>query len=369
MVDPIALHERLLEVALQRNLSGYDQALRRTVALFELNAWACIFPPSFQAEGHPLFFGHGVNANASRTLAHASRQGLGTLLVDKASEAQVLGALARELAPDPGSRCQVLRIKRERDLGLILFCYRAAGRPEFDAGELESMTRAGRLLDRCFQLLAEQQEQEFLAGLFRLVTNLHPEGMCILDSQLRVLFENRKFREHMHLWNHGQEALQNLTLPRAVELPAEWKAACDNSFQAFRKVTFPPTSGKIIVTQGQVVNLRLPLNATEVLEGAARYLAFQGSLGVRPYLMLTSLVSQQRTVTGLIPVSRIAQVLKLSRRETQLAELILRGASAREIGSRLKISIPTVKTHIRHILRKAGVKTRLQFVGLCRDPR
>lgn len=369
MPDTIAMHERLLEVALQRNLTGFDQALRRTLVLFDLAAWACIFPPSFQADGHPLFIGHAVNANNSRTLALASQKGFGAMLADKNSEAQVLGTLARELTPDPASRCQVLRIKRERDFGLILFCYRPTGAADFDQAELELLTRTGRLLDRCYQVLAEQQEQEFLAGLFRLVSNLHPEGLCILDGQYRVVFENRRFREHMHLWNHGPTALQSLTLPRTAELPAEWKQACDNSFQAFRKLTFPPTSGKIIVTQGQVLTLQHALTANDRLEGAARFLAFQGSLGVRPYLMLTSTVRQQQGVTGLIPVSRIAEVLKFSRRETQLAELILRGASARQIGDKLKISIPTVKTHIRHILRKAGVQTRLQFVGLCRDPR
>lgn len=369
MVELAVLHERLLEVALQRSLAGFEQSLRRILSVFDLAAWACVFPPSFQADGHPLFVGHGVDAGRSRMLALASRQGLGPLLADKAAEARVLGTLARELTPDPASRCQVLRIKRERDIGLILFCYRMPSMAEFAPAELEALTRTGRLLDRCYQQLAEQQEQEFMAGLFRLVSNLHPEGLCILDNQFRVVFENRKFREHMHLWNHGPSALQSFTLPRAVELPAEWKEACDNSFQAFRKLTFPPTSGKIVVTQGQVVNLARPLTANERVEGVARYLAFQGSLGVRPYLMLTSVIRQQQSVTGLIPVSRIAEVLKFSRRETQLAELILRGASAREIGARLKIAIPTVKTHIRHILRKAGVKTRLEFVGLCRDPR
>ena len=48
--------------------------------------------------------------------------------------------------------------------------------------------------------------------------------------------------------------------------------------------------------------------------------------------------------------------------------MILSGAPAQDIANQLKISLPTVKTHISNILRKAGVKTRLEFVGLCRNP-
>lgn len=223
----------------------------------------------------------------------------------------------------------------------------------------------GRLLDRCFLTLAQAQELEFEAGLFRLVGNLHPEGLCVLDNRLRVLFENRRFKELMHVWGHGLGALQSLSLPKQSELPADWKKACDQSFQAFREVKFPPVSGKMVVSEGSLSTLRKPFDSEGWIEGAVRYLAFQSALGVRPYLILTcAFHRQQQTATGL-NLTRIAQNLGFSRRETELADLILRGSSAREIAQQLKIALPTVKTHIRHILQKSGVKTRLQFVGLC----
>ena len=69
-----------------------------------------------------------------------------------------------------------------------------------------------------------------------------------------------------------------------------------------------------------------------------------------------------------MPFAKIAEALGFSRRELELGELILSGAPAQEIATKLKISLPTVKTHIRNILRKAGVRTRLEFVSLCRNP-
>lgn len=369
MIDILSLHERMLEVALQRNLAGFEQALKRTLVLFGLSGWACIFPPSFQAGGRPLFVGHGVKPDNSPLLAKAFQQGLETVFLDKSTGTQLLTALAREISPDPASQCRILRINRDREVELVLFCYRPPGAPDFDKVELDLLTNTGRLLDRCFQVLAEEQQQEFLAGLFRMVGNLHPEGLCILDNRLRVQFENRKFREHMHLWNHGPTALQNFTLPRSVEFPREWREACDHSFRAYPQVRLPTASGKMVVTQGPIMNLQHAPEGGETIEGAVRYVAFQGALGVRPYLMLTSVIRPRKAEAGAVPLVKVAEVLRFSSRETQLAELILRGNSAKEIGARLKISQPTVKTHIRHILRKAGVKTRLEFVGLCRDPR
>jgi len=370
MVDLLALQERMLEVALQRSLPGFEQGLKRTLDLFQLNAWACLFPPSFQAGGRPLFVAHGIRADANAPLASAARQGLETLFAGKPDNPAVLATLAREMTPQPGCRCRVLRINREREVDLVLFCYRAPGDPDFTPADLTLLTRAGQLLDRCFQALAEQQQQEFLAGLFRIVGNLHPEGLCILDSSLRALFENRKFREHMLLWTHGPAALKNLTLPRTAELPPVWVEACHQSFLSFQKIALPPASGKMVVTQGPVSNLRHELHTGgTTLEGAVRYLAFQGALGVRPYVLLTSNIRQAEETSHAVPLARVAEVLRFSRRETELAELILRGASARAIGEKLKISLPTVKTHIRHILRKAGVQTRLEFAALCRDPR
>ncbi len=366
MIDSLQLHERLLEVALQRNLVGFEQAMKKTLALFRLNGWACIFPPSLQAGGRALFVGHGVRVQTSRLLIDSFRNGTEATFLDAEAGAPLLAKLAQELAPDRASRCRILRVTRVKEIELAMICYRASSEPDFDAGEVELLLRVGRLLDRCFQVLAEDQQQEFLAGLFRMVGNLHPEGLCILDPRLRVAFENRRFREHMHLWNHGASALQNLSLPRSVELPADWQRACEQSFQSFNRVEMPPASGRMVVSQGAIVTLNRAVGES-VIDGAVRFVAFQTALGVRPYVMLTSSV-RQRQAAGPVPFTQIAEALGFSRREVELGELILSGAPARDIGAKLKISLPTVKTHIRNILRKAGVRTRLEFVSLCRNP-
>jgi DNA-binding CsgD family transcriptional regulator len=366
MIDFLPLHDRLLEVALQRNLAGFEQAMKKTLGLFGLSGWACIFPPSLQAGGRAMFVGHGVEAQNSRLLIKAFKTGAEAAFLHAETGAPLLAKLAQELAPSRSSRCRILRISRAKEIELVMICYRAQSDPEFDTVQVNLLMRVGRLLDRCFQVLAQDQQQEFLAGLFRMVGNLHPEGLCILDSKLRVIFENRRFREHMHLWNNGANALQNLSLPRSVELPEDWQRACEQSFQSFNRVEMPPTPGRMVVSQSAIMNLNRVVGDSAI-DGAIRYVAFQTALGVRPYAMLTS---SQREVAaaGPAPFAQIAEALGFSRREAELGEMILSGAPAQEIANQLKISLPTVKTHISNILRKAGVKTRLEFVGLCRNP-
>jgi len=365
MLAASTLTECLLNLALQRNLAGLQQALQRTFEQFGLSAWAVILPPSSVAGSRPVFMAHGVRGDNSSLLRLASKNGLESVFSSQGIPAQQLNTLAQEITPDARSSYRILRAKREKGGEFILLCYRPAAAAGFSEEEMAMLGNIGRLLDRCFLMLVQAQEQEFEAGLFRLVGNLHPEGLCILDNRLRIVFENRQFKEQMHVWNRGPAALQNLTLPKQSELPADWRDACDRSFQAFQEVKFPPVSGRMVVSQGSLSTLKKPVDTESWIEGAVRYLAFQSALGVRPYLILTcSVHRQQHAATGL-NLKRIAENLGFSRRETELADLILQGSSAREIASELKIALPTVKTHIRHILHKSGVKTRLQFVGLC----
>jgi LuxR family maltose regulon positive regulatory protein len=48
----------------------------------------------------------------------------------------------------------------------------------------------------------------------------------------------------------------------------------------------------------------------------------------------------------------------LSAAESQVLRLVCRGLSNQEIGEILDIKVPTVKTHVSHILQTLGVKSR-----------
>jgi two-component system nitrate/nitrite response regulator NarL len=54
--------------------------------------------------------------------------------------------------------------------------------------------------------------------------------------------------------------------------------------------------------------------------------------------------------------------LELTQRERQIAELIMGGLSDKEIARRLNMSLPTVKLHVHHLLRKLNLQRRSQVI-------
>jgi Response regulator containing a CheY-like receiver domain and an HTH DNA-binding domain len=59
-----------------------------------------------------------------------------------------------------------------------------------------------------------------------------------------------------------------------------------------------------------------------------------------------------------------AAPVKLSARETEIAQLFAQGLTQKEIAARLYVSENTVKTHVRHIYRKTGAATKLELAKL-----
>jgi DNA-binding CsgD family transcriptional regulator len=354
--------EQLLNLALQPTLTGYEQGLKALLELFDLAAWACLFPPSFSAGGRHLFIAHNTRAGAP-LLQRAAKEGWEKFVGDAEHATTRTNQLAADMAPAPGSKWRVIQFSRGRQTGFTLFVYRNADRPDFSPQELEVLAQVGRQVDRCFVAVARQQEQEFFGGLLKLICDLHPEGVCVLDQKRRAVLENKLFRSNVLIWEQGTEAAAQINLPKQTQLPAVWQQACDEAFSAYQQNPLSP-SARLVVSHGPLVFLEQKLSPIEALEGTVRYLAFQNVLGVIPYLLLTC--SLRRTHARRLPsFERLAEQHRFSTREIEVARQILEGASAAEIGERLKVALPTVKTHIRHLLQKTGVKTRLQFVSLC----
>lgn len=354
--------EHLLGLALQPSLTGFEQGLKGLLDLFDLAAWACLFPPSFSAGGRHLFVAHNTKAEAP-LLQRAAREGWDKFIQGGEQPGSRLNALAGDLAPMPEARWRVVQFSRGRQAGFTLFLYRKPERGNFTPAELEVLAHVGRQIDRCFLALARQQEQEFYGGLLKLVCDLHPEGVCVMDQRRRAILENKLFRTHMLVWEHGAQAASQVNLPKQTQLPKVWQEACDEAFNAYQQNPLSPTA-RLVVSHGPLVFLEQKVNPIEALEGTVRYLAFQNTLGVIPYLLLTS--NSRRTQSRRLPsLERLAEQHGFSPREREVAELVLEGASAAQIMERLKVAMPTVKTHIRNLLQKTGVKTRLQFVSLC----
>jgi DNA-binding NarL/FixJ family response regulator len=54
----------------------------------------------------------------------------------------------------------------------------------------------------------------------------------------------------------------------------------------------------------------------------------------------------------------------LSEREIAVAKCLLKGATNKEISSELVISVETVKTHVKNLLKKCDISSRIDFIKL-----
>jgi two-component system, NarL family, response regulator LiaR len=80
-----------------------------------------------------------------------------------------------------------------------------------------------------------------------------------------------------------------------------------------------------------------------------------------PRALTTRLIELARSNAGMRPVRSA-----LTPREWEVLDLLTTGASTQEISKELVVSVDTVQTHIKHILRKLRVHSRAEAIARAR---
>jgi DNA-binding NarL/FixJ family response regulator len=88
---------------------------------------------------------------------------------------------------------------------------------------------------------------------------------------------------------------------------------------------------------------------------------------VLPPSMTESLFSQiAKTAAGSRSQEQVLDDVRMTRREREVIELIGEGLSNKEIAQRLNIAAHTVKSHVRNVMEKLALHTRLQIAAYVR---
>jgi DNA-binding CsgD family transcriptional regulator/tetratricopeptide (TPR) repeat protein len=124
-----------------------------------------------------------------------------------------------------------------------------------------------------------------------------------------------------------------------------------------------PDRCRALATQAAAAfsELPWPLEAAAALEVAGD---LDGALAIYRRVGASRLVRRLEDVQGVRRSTQTGAFGALSRREEQVAELLVRGHAYRAIGDELGIGERTVETHAKSIYRKLGVKTRFDLARL-----
>src|SRR5690242_9346623 len=88
---------------------------------------------------------------------------------------------------------------------------------------------------------------------------------------------------------------------------------------------------------------------------------------VLPPRMAETLFSQiARSAAATQPREQVLDDVRMTRREREVIELIGEGLSNKEIAQRLNIAAHTVKSHVRNVMEKLALHTRLQIAAYSR---
>jgi DNA-binding NarL/FixJ family response regulator len=87
---------------------------------------------------------------------------------------------------------------------------------------------------------------------------------------------------------------------------------------------------------------------------------------VLPPRMAESLFAQIASSAAMHNRDRVLEDVRMTKREREVIELIGEGLSNKEIAQRLNIAAHTVKSHVRNVMEKLALHTRLQIAAYAR---
>jgi ATP/maltotriose-dependent transcriptional regulator MalT len=179
---------------------------------------------------------------------------------------------------------------------------------------------------------------------------------------------------------HWDDAIEHVAQARTATRCAEAVSLTALAELIVRMATSPSLSDEVVTTDA--TQTFLAAYAKTVLDPVVMaYRAYPPLLGILARdpttahlirdLCLRANDKQRAAAVGLLskatdPIER--ELLSvLTRRETEVLTLLSAGMSNSEIAKRLFIADSTVKAHVRNLLRKLGVRSRLQAALLSRD--
>lgn len=202
--------------------------------------------------------------------------------------------------------------------------------------------------ERSFTLNRQMAQAAAVGVVLQNVIDRFRIGVAIVDADLGVLFANATFGRHLAGPGHDGNDTAALT--------AGLRALCD---APTRERLHSGTGETLLMRDGEAIgfHFRPPaLRQTNLHRGGASgVVILRDETGTAP--------------AGEVQVELLQFAYGLTQKEAETAMGLLDGLSAEAIGTRLDVSVNTVRTHLKRVYEKIGVQTQTELVArLLRGP-
>ncbi|MES2438255.1 MAG: helix-turn-helix transcriptional regulator [Verrucomicrobiota bacterium] len=172
-----------------------------------------------------------------------------------------------------------------------------------------------------------------------------PDGMVILDWELRQVFRNRAADDFCRRWNESRG-------DTGVVLPDEVILAAGNLLSGSESLLRQPPAGKVGTPITELFHREI-----DGLQARIRLLHPREKQAIKPHCLIE--FSRVLDRPGYKPTASFS----LSVAERRVAELVAQGKSNPEVASELHLSIHTVRAHLREIFAKLNIRHRSELAA------
>lgn len=173
-----------------------------------------------------------------------------------------------------------------------------------------------------------------------------PDGMLILDWELRPVFSNRAAEEACQRWNEG-----NTTGDDGI--PADVRTAAGSLMASSESLLRQPPPGKLTPPAREMFHPEIP-----GLGARMRVLHPRAKQAIKPHC----LIEFSRVMQGSSGEPAVA-AFSLTTAERRVADLVAMGKSNPSVAAELNLSVNTVRAHLREVFSKLGIRHRGELTG------
>lgn len=233
-----------------------------------------------------------------------------------------------------------------------LSIYRGPSEPAFDNEVLSGLGALIPHLDTAFAVRRRLMGLEARATHMETALDVLPTGIAIVDKNGRCLFLNQKAREILKKRDGLIESHGLLTASRTAEANA-------------LRGLLARASGELNGTDRLSTLLRISRRKGCPLNVVVAPFPGDEAVGMSQHRMIILITDPDENPAGLMQA--LATLFRLTPAEARLAEALAAGGSLAEIAEQFQITLATVRTQLKSVLRKTETKRQSELMRLLQN--